>query len=139
MDPYFRYTENYINHPDHVAVSQATLAAIMPTANTRLAALDLLEEGLEPHDVSEVYLSGAMTPTVWIPLSEADIQRKLEALRAHKSQLGGWKEAEDVVKEWSLRAAEDARAHGVDCEFAERFAYVRLHAGDEEEQPSAEI
>ena len=138
-DPIFRYGPNYINHPDHRAVADATLAAIMPVANTRLAALDLLEEGHEPHDVREVYLSGAVTPTVWIPLTEADVERKIQALRAHKSQLGDWKEAEHVVKEWMLRAAEDARAHGIDCEFAERFAYVRLQEGDEEEQPSAEI
>jgi LmbE family N-acetylglucosaminyl deacetylase len=49
QDPNFRYSSTYINHPDHRAVADATLAAIMPIANTRLSALELLEEGLEPH------------------------------------------------------------------------------------------
>ena len=39
QDPLFRYSPNYINHPDHRAVADATLAAIMPTANTRLSSL----------------------------------------------------------------------------------------------------
>lgn len=137
-DPYFRYSENYINHPDHLAVANATLAAIMPVANTRLAALDLEQEGLEPHDVGEIYLSHAVTPTVWIPLSDEDIQRKIDSLRAHVSQMGDWDFAQGI-KEWAARAAEQAREHGIDCEFAEAFAYVRLRRGDEEEQPAAEI
>ncbi|HZG68053.1 MAG TPA: PIG-L deacetylase family protein [Herpetosiphonaceae bacterium] len=137
MDPYFRYGENYINHPDHIAVAEAALAAIMPVANTRLAALDLLAEGLEPHDVREVYLSMAVNTTVWIPLTEQDMERKIEALRAHASQIGQWAEAEQVVRDWARRGAEDARAHGIECEYAERFAYVRLRP-DEEEQPVGE-
>ena len=138
MDPSFRYSENYINHPDHRAVADATLAAIMPTANTLLAALDLAEEGLEPHDVSEVYLSAPTKATVWIPVDEEDIQRQLAALKEHKSQMGDWS-PEQTLREWAQRAAEEARANGVECEYAQGFAYVRLTEGDEGEQPTAEV
>ncbi len=139
MDPAFRYSENYINHPDHRAVADATLAAIMPTANTLLAALDLAEEGLEPHDVSEVYLSAATKATVWIPITEEDMQRQMDALKEHKSQLGDWNPG-DTMKEWARRAANEGRENGVDCgEYAQAFAYVRLKEGDEEEQPAAEV
>ena len=139
MDPNFRYSENYINHPDHRAVADATLAAIMPTANTLLAALDLAEEGLEPHDVSEIYLSAATKSTVWIPITEEDMQRQMNALREHKSQLGDWNPG-DTMKEWATRAADEARENGVDVgEYAQAFAYVRLKEGDEEEQPAAEV
>lgn len=86
LDPQFRYSHSYINHPDHIAVGTATLAAIMPLANTRLAALELEREGLEPHDVREVYLAVPEMPTVWMPLSAADLSRKLCAVRAHASQ-----------------------------------------------------
>ena len=139
MDPNFRYSANYINHPDHRAVSDATLAAIMPTANTLLAALDLHQEGLHPHDVREIYLSAAVTPTVWVPLTVRDIERKVESLRAHKSQFVDWPQAEQVVRDWAAQAAEEAREHGIECEFAERFAYIRLQEGDEEEQPAVEL
>ncbi|WP_029214543.1 PIG-L deacetylase family protein [Kallotenue papyrolyticum] len=108
QDPQFRYGPTYINHPDHRAVADAALAAIMPIANTRLAALELIDEGLEPHDVSEVYLSGPVNPTVWIPLSAADLERKIAALREHKSQMGDW-DPEAMVREWAAFAAQRAR------------------------------
>ncbi|GAC1386569.1 MAG: PIG-L family deacetylase [Herpetosiphon sp.] len=125
QDPNFRYGPTYLNHPDHQAVATATLAAIMPTANTRLAALDLEAEGLEPHDVREVYLSAAVNPTVFVPLSAEDLDHKFEALRKHHSQLGDWT-GEQRVRDWASEAGRLAREAGFDCEFAERFAYVRL-------------
>lgn len=134
QDPLFRYGPTYINHPDHRAVADAALAAIMPVANTRLSALELIDEGLEPHDVSEIYLSSAVTPTVWMPLTAEHLERKVTALRAHVSQMGGWDPAEQV-REWSARNAEKARENGIECEFAEAFAYIRLNA-PEEVQPT---
>lgn len=137
QDPLFRYMPTYINHPDHRAVTDAALAAIMPVANTRLSALELIEEGLEPHDVSEVYLSVPVTPTVWVPLTEDDLARKLESLRAHASQMGEWN-PEEMVREWATQAAVGAREHGIECEFAEAFTYVQLQAPVEDTPPHAE-
>jgi LmbE family N-acetylglucosaminyl deacetylase len=131
-DPLFRYNEEYINHPDHRAVADATLAAIMPTANTLLAALDLLDEGLEPHDVQEVYLSGAVNPTVWIPITEADLERQSEALRQHKSQLGDW-DPLPRLKEGAAKVAEEARARGIECEYANCFYFIYMRRYDVEE------
>lgn len=127
QDPLFRYSANYINHPDHRAVADATLAAIMPTANTRLASLALLEEGLPPHDVSEVYLATPTMPTVWMPLSADELARKLRALREHESQLVNW-DAEYAARQWAIQAAVGARAYGIGCDFAEEFAYIGLRA-----------
>lgn len=137
QDPLFRYSPTYINHPDHRAVADAALAAIMPTANTRLSALELIEEGLEPHDVSEIYLSVPVTATVWVPLSGEDLDRKTESLRAHRSQMGDWDPAEQV-REWATENAKQAREHGIECEFAESFAYIRLRAPEETQPPNAE-
>jgi LmbE family N-acetylglucosaminyl deacetylase len=137
QDPQFRYSPTYINHPDHRAVADATLAAIMPTANTLLSAPELNAEGLEPHDVSEVYLSVPVNPTVWVPLSSEDLQRKMAALREHKSQLGDWN-PEEMVREWAAGSAEKAREQGIECEFAEAFAYVRLNAPEEQQPANAE-
>lgn len=136
VDPLFRYGPNYINHPDHRAVADATLAAIMPTANTLLSAPELNAEGLEPHDVSEVYLSIAVTPTVWVPLTSEDLDRKIASVREHKSQMGDWN-PEPTTREWAAEAAKHAREHGVDCEYAEAFTLVQLQAPPEE-QPAAE-
>src|SRR5215831_20854657 len=62
--------QGYINHPDHRAAGEATMAAIMPAAGTRLIFPDLLKEGLEPHDVSELYLASSHQADRWVDISE---------------------------------------------------------------------
>jgi LmbE family N-acetylglucosaminyl deacetylase len=127
-DPRYFYAPFYINHPDHRAAAEATLAAIMPIANTRLAARELLDEGLEPHDVQSVYLAAPDRATLWLPLSDEDFARKLAAMRAHESQVGGW-DMEKMLRNFAQLAAQDARANGVECDLAEAFVYIALGRG----------
>ena len=112
------YGDNYINHPDHRAAAEAALYAVFPSAVTRPIFPELLAEGYEPHQVKEVYISGAAQPNTYIDIS-ATLERKIEALRCHKSQLdpgdGAW------VREW---AAETGKAAGL--EYAEAFLVMRL-------------
>ena len=90
------FGDDYINHPDHRAAGQAAIDAIAPAA-----AMPLLwpEEG-EPHRVRQVYVSGANKPNVWVELSEALLELKIEALRQHKSQMGSWDPAE-MIRKWA--------------------------------------
>jgi LmbE family N-acetylglucosaminyl deacetylase len=125
-DPRFFYSPFYINHPDHRAAAEATLAAIMPIANTRLAALELLDEGLEPHDVSHVYLAAPDRPTHWVLLEEQDLDRKIAAMHAHASQVGNW-DAAKMIRDFAAAAAEQARANGIDRELAEAYVYIGLN------------
>jgi LmbE family N-acetylglucosaminyl deacetylase len=124
-DPRFFYGPSYINHPDHRAAAEATLAAVMPIANTRLAALELLEEGLEPHDVSTVYLAAPDRATLWLPLEQQDLDRKVAAMQAHASQMAGW-DAGGMLRQFAAAAAEEARRNGVECEFAEAYVHIAL-------------
>src|SRR5207247_1699292 len=62
-DPTARwYGNEYLNHPDHRAVASAVLDAVFPSAETRAVFPELLTEGLEPHHVKEVLLTGAVPP-----------------------------------------------------------------------------
>lgn len=124
-DPSARWSKNYINHPDHVAAAEAALAAIMPTANTLLAAPELLAEGHEPHDVGEVFLVTFRDADTYIPLTEFDVERKVAALREHHTQLDDW-DAAPMVREWAERTAEQARQHDLDCAYAEGFYRIIL-------------
>jgi LmbE family N-acetylglucosaminyl deacetylase len=112
------YGDDYINHPDHRAAAEAGLYAIFPSAVTRPIFPELLAEGYEPHQVKEVYISGTEKPNTYVDIS-ATLDRKIEALRCHKSQLdpgdGKW------VREW---AAESGKAAGL--EFAEAFRVMKL-------------
>ncbi|HYM50655.1 MAG TPA: PIG-L deacetylase family protein [Candidatus Limnocylindrales bacterium] len=120
-DPTRRWTgQRFFNHPDHRAAGDATLDAIMPGADTRLMYPELLEEGLEPHQVREVYLSGSNVPDVWVDITPT-IDDKIAALREHRSQVGDWPQMEEVVRE---RAAEMGKSQSLP--FAEGFKYFKL-------------
>lgn len=124
-DPLFFYGPTYVNHPDHRAAAEAALAAVMPIANTRLAAMELLDEGLEPHDVRHIYLAAPSRPTLWVPLDNEDMDRKIAMLSAHASQIGGW-DYQAMIRSFATQAAAEARAAHVACEFAEGFVFIDL-------------
>lgn len=121
-DPSVRwYGQEYINHPDHRAVAEAALAAVFPASGNRLYLPELLAEGLEPHSVSEVYLSGPAEPDTWIDITET-IGTKVDALRAHASQMGDW-DPDEPIREWGRR---DGEKHTPPVEYAEDFRYFKL-------------
>lgn len=122
QDPTVRwFAQSYINHPDHRAAGEATLAAVYPAARDRLTFPELLAEGLEPHRVQEVYLSGGENADMAIDIT-AQMDRKIASLRAHASQLGDW-DFEPMIKEW---AQETAKQHPGSGEFAESFKYFKI-------------
>ena len=85
-DPTRRWSgQRYINHPDHRAAGEAALDAIIPGSDTRLVFPELLDEGLEPHKVKEIYLTGSNEPDVWVDISET-IDLKIAALREHRAR-----------------------------------------------------
>lgn len=86
-DPLNWYSEGHINHPDHRAIGEATLAAVFPTARDRLNFIELeRDEGLEVHKTRQVYISGARNPNKKVDVTDF-IDRQIEALREHKSQI----------------------------------------------------
>jgi LmbE family N-acetylglucosaminyl deacetylase len=115
-DPTTRYfADRYINHPDHRAAGEVTLAAVIPGADTRLAYPELLEEGLEPVKLTGVWLSMGLDPNLVVDVGDF-VDKKLESLRCHVSQIGddppaelsGWVTgmAEFMAAEQSFRYGE---------------------------------
>ncbi len=119
-DPASLYWDNFINHPDHRAVGQATLDAIYPTARDRLNAPHLLEQGLHPHIVRQIYLTGPYQPDTYSDIS-ATIDRKLAALREHKSQI-----ADMDAMEKRLRDRYAGFAEGRGMAYAEIFKKIEF-------------
>jgi LmbE family N-acetylglucosaminyl deacetylase len=76
------------SHPDHVAVGEATLAAVYPDAGNPHAHPELLERGLAPHDVGEVWVPGYEHPNHFVDAT-ALLDRKMAAILCHRSQLEG--------------------------------------------------
>ena len=105
--------ENYINHPDHRAAGEAAIYAVFPSAETRPVFPELLEDGYEPHHVSELYMMLTLQPNTRVDIT-ATIERKIAALMCHKSQVG--KRAGSRVRKWNTEAG---KVIGVP--FAEEF------------------
>ena len=115
-DPYRRY----LWHRDHRISGQVTLDAIFPYARDHLAFPDLLDEGLEPHKVKEIFLWATENPNYCSDITDTfDI--KLAALQCHKSQMGNWDEIEKRVRERARMMAE-----GENFELAEAFHHVEV-------------
>ena len=104
------------NHPDHLAAGQAAIEAIYPAARNPYAFPELLAEGLEPHSVNEVLVTGTPDPDYFVDVT-ATLDRKLEALRCHASQ-----HRQDPAERVTARLAEAGRAHGL--QYAESFRRV---------------
>jgi LmbE family N-acetylglucosaminyl deacetylase len=115
-DPTMRFYGNrYMNHPDHRVASDVALDAVFPSAETRFIFPELIDEGLAPHHVREVWLHGSTDSNTFVDISST-LALKVQALREHKSQLGDW-DPTTMLKMWAreqgkprrLRAAEAFR------------------------------
>ena len=108
----------FINHPDHRAVGQATLDICVTAGTTPGHFPELLDEGLEPwRGLREVYVMGPGERDFAVDISST-LDRKIESLRAHVSQVGEWDIA-TVVREWT---AQNGKPHGL--AHAELFSVV---------------
>jgi LmbE family N-acetylglucosaminyl deacetylase len=73
------------SHPDHLAVGEATTCAIYPDARNRFAFRELLDVGLEPWTVGEVWYAGGPNPDHVVDVT-ATYPNKLAAFLRHTSQ-----------------------------------------------------
>ncbi len=90
----------YTSHPDHLAAGEATMCAVYPDARNPFAHPELLEsEGLEPHTVDELWVTGGPEPDLAVDIT-ATFDRKLAALRCHTSQVGDVEDLEGMLRRW---------------------------------------
>lgn len=113
-DPYRRY----LWHRDHRITGRVVLDAVFPYARDHLAYPDLLEEGLEPHKVKEVWLWTIADNINYRSDITDTFDTKVKALRCHESQVGNdhLPDLEERLRQW----AKD-RAQGTEYELAEAF------------------
>jgi len=118
-----------VNHWDHKQAGLLALTVVMPDAPSRPMFPELLDEGLEPFEV----------PNLWLVSSEADtfvdissfLDTKLAALAAHVSQ-----GTEGAAPQVRARAEALAAESGKGYAYAEGFKALRF-VDDEELEPAA--
>ena len=117
-DPYRRY----LWHRDHRIIGQVAMDAVFPFARDHLAYPDLLEAGLEPHKVAEILFWAADDINFRSDIS-ATYDRKIAALRCHKSQMKAFTSSDPF--EWLKNRCREM-AQGESYELAEGFHRVEL-------------
>jgi LmbE family N-acetylglucosaminyl deacetylase len=114
----------FASHPDHLAAGEAAMNAVYPDARNPFAFPELLEAGLEPWTVDEVWLSGHEQPTDVVDVTD-HVDTKFDALLSHASQHTDPEGMEVRVREWMRLTAV---AGGLpDDRFAEAFRVVRTN------------
>jgi LmbE family N-acetylglucosaminyl deacetylase len=94
----------YGSHPDHLATGDAAVSAVYPDARNRWAHPELEAEGLEPWTAGALWI-GLAQPTHYIETTSA-VDRKIEALLSHKSQLPDPETTATMVRTWSSAVAQ---------------------------------
>ncbi len=122
------YTDGGVNHVDHRTAGLAAVDAVYPAARNAMAFPWLARDGLAPHSVRRLFLFWTNRPTAAVDVG-ATLDRKLEALRAHPSQIRQPERLEPRIRGW---AREEGERIGVEA--AEVFRVVVI---DEDEEPEA--
>jgi LmbE family N-acetylglucosaminyl deacetylase len=118
------YRDGGVNHTDHRAAGMAAVDAVYPAARNPMSFPGLARAGLEPHEVRRLYLFWPNEPNAWVEVG-ATLERKVDALRAHASQIQHPDRLAERIREW---AAEEGAAIGATA--AEAFRLVVI---DEDE------
>lgn len=112
--------DGFVQHTDHRAAGAAAVDAVYPAARNAMAFASLARAGLLPHKVSRVYLFWAGDAGELVDVG-SHVDRKLQALRAHASQL---RDPSDVEQRVRNRLAEQGQRIGVEA--AEPFRVIRI-------------
>ncbi|MBU6146846.1 MAG: PIG-L family deacetylase [Actinomycetales bacterium] len=99
QSPQRNWSRIQASHPDHLAVGESAVQAVYPDARNQFAFPHLLDEGLAPHAVGQVWLMAHPEPTIAIDVTET-YPLKLAALTAHTSQTAHVPDLGDRVRGW---------------------------------------
>ena len=92
------HRNGFVNHSDHRTTGLVTVDAVYPAARDRLNFPEPLDEGLEPHNVKEIFIWGNDEPNFSVDITDV-VENKIQALLRHTSQFGEGVEFLKFVRE----------------------------------------
>jgi LmbE family N-acetylglucosaminyl deacetylase len=114
----------YMGHHDHRTTGIVCMDAVFPYSRDHLFYPEHKAEGLMPHKVGEVYLTGSEEPNKFVDISET-FTLKMKAISCHVSQVGNHT---DDWETWVKGRREQALAMGKErgIPLAEAFHRVEI-------------
>ena len=113
------------SHADHVATGEATLQAVYPEALMPRIHPELLEEGLEPHEVTEVWFPALADADRYVDVG-AVVETKMDAVWCHRSQNGEADGDRAWMFERHIAPPMLEAGDRIGVRYAERFRRVRV-------------
>jgi LmbE family N-acetylglucosaminyl deacetylase len=92
------HRDSFVNHSDHRTTGLIAVDAVYPSARDRWNFPEHLDEGLETHNVKEIFIWGNDEPNYAVDITDI-IETKIKALLAHHSQFGEGEEFLKFVRE----------------------------------------
>ena len=86
---------------------EASVCAVYPDARNPFAHPELLEEGLEPYTVAEIWMMAAPRSNRAVDITDT-FDRKIAALRRHRSQVGEGEWLDERIRTWVTGAGQAA-------------------------------
>jgi LmbE family N-acetylglucosaminyl deacetylase len=122
MDPSMLYSADrgFINHPDHRAAGQVALDCVYPLARDHLTFPELYAEGFMPHITPTVLLTNFEKGNYIVDITDT-FNTKIDAIKAHKSQIGDSKNMRKWLEESASMIGKKA-----DFKYAETFVKITL-------------
>ena len=120
FDPANRNFDNFYRfHRDHRISGEIVFDAVYPDAGSD-AFFPELTKDYPPHRIKEAWFYATNNPNVFVDISKT-IDKKIEALKQHKSQIKDFKEVEERIKSWARKFGKRTKV-----KYAEGFRKVEL-------------
>ncbi len=119
-DPHRR---SFYLHRDHRVCGLVTMDAVFPYARDRLHYPEHEREGLATHKTGDVLFWGTEQPDTFIEITDT-IEKKIEALKKHDSQVG----SEDGDVGDFVRASARRMGERADAPYAEAFLRISIRS-----------
>lgn len=111
-----------INHPDHRNVGETTLDSIYPLSRDRLTFPEHEAQDLAPHKVLDILLLFTTQPNYYSDITDT-LEKKLEALAKHKTQLPNMEMIREKITEYSRLNGKKSEAGYL---YAESFRWIHM-------------
>ena len=115
-----RFDNFYRYHRDHRVAAEAVFDAIYPAVGSEVFFPELLQKNILPHQIDEVWFFAPERPNYYVNIAKT-IDRKIEALKQHKSQIKDPVGLEKSMRDWAKMIGKKKK-----MPYAESFRKVSL-------------